>query len=361
MSPHEIKMEAAMEAGQLAATIVSPAPPGAQFAFHVFRDNERIHIQPYSSRRSMRLSVGSRPGIYELFGLVRASDEMPVMSPAQRVLHAGPPIGLEEVRSRSSHLSGPIMVRFACFEWPCLFFPKPGGRLFVLLSAATDRKTHSPPVFNRRSWHARFPGSVLCVSDPTLTLSETLNLGWYLGEEKHDAMPELAKLVQAFADAVGVKTKSIVSYGSSGGGFAALGLAARLKGATAVAINPQTDVTAYRIQGVVRAMLETCFGGISAAETCARYPKRVSMLHAYAERHTSRVIYVQNRRDEHHYQKHFLPFAQQVGLPQEGGYSACGRHYAFVFDHENGHGPEPESLFPEIIAKAVQFTSPVSA
>lgn len=360
--PLDIRVDASLENGILTGEIAADAPAGARYAFHVLRNDERIHVRWYSPDRRMQLPVDDQPGIYKVVGFMRVGREKPVRQHAPRILRSGPPLGLKDIAAARGGIEGPLTVKAKRFEWPCLFFPKADSRLFVLLSARVDRKTHKIPVFNRHLWKGRFPGSVLCVADPTLALSDSLGLGWYLGDEKRDATTELAQLVRAFARSLDMATKSIVCYGSSGGGFAALSLAARLKGATAVAINPQTNVIAYQQRAMVEEMVGTCFPGRTPAGALRLYPKRLSMLHAYAEKRlTSRVIYVQNRIDAHHYSDHFLPFALKTGLNAEGGCSADGRHYAFVYDHENGHGPEPEALFPDIIAKAVEFNGGVSA
>lgn len=106
----------------------------------------------------------------------------------------------------------------------------------------------------------KFPGHVLCVADPTLELQNDTQLGWYIGIDEHDASEELSKLIQHFAVALGIPEEKIIIWGSSGGGFSALALASRIEKATAVAINPQTEIFAYEIVRTIGIMRRNCFG-----------------------------------------------------------------------------------------------------
>jgi len=156
-------------------------------------------------------------------------------------------------------------------KFEACYWPKPGsGRLYVLLSGARDLKSRAWPNFDRWSWAPVFPGSVLCVADPTLALdTDRLRIGWYVGTRERDWLQGLADLVGAVADKAGVATRQVVCYGSSAGGFGALALACRLGDATAVAINPQTDVLKYHVRPV-RQFLRIAFPGQDGAKLSPR-------------------------------------------------------------------------------------------
>ncbi len=114
-------------------------------------------------------------------------------------------------------------------------------RLFVLLDGAVG-EDRSIPQFERRSWAGLMPGSILCVSDPTLELSDQLSMGWYIGTQNKDYTAQMAQLVEKVATELGLSRSDVVFYASSGGGFASLMCARLLPGSKCILVNPHIDV-----------------------------------------------------------------------------------------------------------------------
>lgn len=230
---------------------------------------------------------------------------------------------------------------------------QPGDRLWVLLSAARDPRQSALPTFNRWSWASRFQGSVLCVSDPTLYLDpERMRIGWYVGTASEDWQGGLADLVRTVASLLSLPTHRVICYGSSAGGFASLMLAARLGDATAVAINPQTEVLNYARPAVDR-LLALAFDGRRDDELSAEHRLRLSAVSRYELAPDARCLYVQNRLDRVHLARHFKPFALAMGIPIDGGSDESGRLVAELYDDERGHAPEPSTMVGSLIARAV--------
>jgi hypothetical protein len=101
-----------------------------------------------------------------------------------------------------------------------------------------------------------------------------------------------------------------------GGG--ALSLASRIEGATAVAINAQTDIFAYESKSVVEMVRKFCFSGHSVEDIKQRFSYRVDMSRAWKNNQISKIIFIQNRLDTHHYKYHFQPFWSALGGSPEG-------------------------------------------
>lgn len=119
-----------------------------------------------------------------------------------------------------------------------------GDTLTVLFHGAVDRAKTSLPLFQRiRFQHELAAGPFIAFADPTLDLSASLRLGWYLGTERVDLPASIAGAVQEVAHALGVS--KIVLVGSSGGGFAALQTACFITDSIVVAFDPQTDLHLY--------------------------------------------------------------------------------------------------------------------
>jgi hypothetical protein len=240
-------------------------------------------------------------------------------------------------------------------RFECLLMRKNEPLLFVLLSGAHDPARKALPKFDRWSWSERFPGSVLCISDPTLYLDPEMHIGWYVGTAEQDWLRSMASLVRCIAQSLDVPTPSIICYGSSAGGFGALTLAAELGTATAVAINPQTDVTRYSAR-FVRKLLQVAFNGKRVAGLVPAELERLSSIAAFRGASEAKCILVQNLQDEEHYRAHFTPFCEAFSVPVAGGSDSAGRINTIVFDAPNGHGAEPDELVPELVRRAVALT-----
>lgn len=219
-----------------------------------------------------------------------------------------------------------------------LFSPNAGTKkLFVLFSGDAMRKKYDPPVFQRWKWAEAFPGHCLYISDPALYLDEKLGLAWYAGNKDFDPMTVISRLITDIATTMGVPADGIVTYGSSGGGFAALRALTFLPQATAVPVNPQTDITQYEFKNVER-YTEIAFGTRDRGEALKLAP-RLSLFNAMNVLRSRRIIYMQNSTDTHHLNEHFIPFRDMLG-PDAKNFEAI------IFDVDGGHGAaEPQEAF----------------
>lgn len=113
--------------------------------------------------------------------------------------------------------------------------------LLVLMPSAlnADRPDRSKQIVRRFSWADCWPAAeVIAVADPVLQLSSALNGAWFIHPE-HDVIAAIGQLAAEIADDRGIPGDRITFYGSSLGGFGAIGAASTLDGARAVAEVPQ--------------------------------------------------------------------------------------------------------------------------
>lgn len=233
------------------------------------------------------------------------------------------------------------------FEFDFLWHPKKGSKkLFILFSGDADRQKYDPPVFQRWSWAKLFPGHCLFVSDPALYLEKTLGLAWYTGTSTYDPLSFISYVVQGIADRMSISSESVVSYGSSGGGFAALRLGTVLPGMVVVCINPQTVVTNYRLQKVEK-LLRVCFNGMTRVEALNAFPGKLSI--DVENLVCSKLIYAQNTMDTHHHEEHFKPFVE--ALDSKRTTRPLGWFETILFAHEGGHlKAETSDVFSKIMS-----------
>ena len=227
--------------------------------------------------------------------------------------------------------------KFSSYRFDYLWHPNVEiqSRLFVLFSGDAQRTRNNPPVFQRWSWAQYFPGHCLYVSDPSLFLDENLGLAWYAGTSTFDPMPRIIDTVQRLASKLGVDARHIYTYGSSGGGFASLRMAALCPEVCAVAVNPQINITQYEFKNVDR-YLRLCYEGRGRDESLREFASRLNMVEHAGVLRGRRIIYIQNVLDTHHHEVHFKPFCQAMGCEPVENRSE-GMFRRLLFSHEGGH------------------------
>ncbi|MFK3988954.1 hypothetical protein ACI2JM_01385 [Psychrobacter sp. NPDC064578] len=228
-------------------------------------------------------------------------------------------------------------------------------KLFVMLNGAINQKREAGiPVYQRWSWHEEFPGSVLYITDPTLLKYTDIILAWYVGDKLNRVDIRLADFVTRVAAKLNVS--KIVPYGSSGGGFAAIQLASNIgNGCIAVAINPQTIVFNY-LEEAVDKYIHLCWHGFDKANL--RNDLSFNAIENYQIK-KPKILYVQNKVDIFHYDDHFIPFVNALGLDkdliQQPLNEQSGAVKVLLYDHESGHAAEPKDLLQEIFSAIDDF------
>ncbi|MFH5824234.1 hypothetical protein [Georgenia sp. AZ-5] len=221
--------------------------------------------------------------------------------------------------------------------------------LVVSLHGYTDRATYSLPRFERLASFSTIDTHSLYISDPTITVDDRLSIGWYVGTPTDDLPLRLAELVDVTASKL--RADRIVLTGSSGGGFAALGIAQHLPHANAVAFSPQTAVTRYHAQQV-EALQDYVFTPATrlAAVEEAR-PGRLDLSSAFKHPRPGRLWYVQNAKDGFHVKHHLRPFA---------GSEPRGVDF-FLEDHGPGHTPPSKERTLRWVVAALRREAPPCA
>jgi pimeloyl-ACP methyl ester carboxylesterase len=191
---------------------------------------------------------------------------------------------------------------------PMLLQRGEGDTLVVTLHGALNRARTVLPRFERVRSISELGLNVLAIGDPTLDLDPSLTLGWYLGSREVDLHARIAEVVSSFSDALSIR--KVIVLGSSGGGFAALHLAALLPEATVLVMNPQTDVRRYH-SAFSRRALRSIFGADAALGESAL--RRISVLERFATTtNPGRVRYIVNSGDLHHVKEHAEPFWESI-------------------------------------------------
>lgn len=193
------------------------------------------------------------------------------------------------------------------------FYDQGFSDLLVFFNAAVTRTSNTElPVFSGAK-AIGLKANILMVSDPCLYLDNSLSLAWYVGARNLPLQKDLSIVLSGLSARYG--KNNTIFYGGSGGGFASLYYASKVDGATAICCNPQTSVSNYDKASVERFM-SVCFEPLNA-EFANKYLSDsgfTALLGANEFNTTARVIYLQNKNDAHHLEKHFQPYLARIGF-----------------------------------------------
>lgn len=221
---------------------------------------------------------------------------------------------------------------------------EPGTPLLVVLhgAAATDVRL---PFLSGQSVSKQLKCSKLSISDPTLYLSESLNLSWYAGNaHQPKLLSDIAEIISKTAQLL--DAPRIILLGGSGGGFAAINLAARLQHSTAIAMNPQTDILRYHPSHVANYVKQAWDGDRAQFLRQASHNLAEVLERSQTE---PNLLYLQNEKDEFHVKNHLEKFVAE--LPE------------FSFElllkpWNDGHTPPPKKLIANTLKQVLEDPAP---
>lgn len=231
--------------------------------------------------------------------------------------------------------------------------------LVVSFHGALDRQRFTLPRFERLNSLKAYDVSSLYFADPALYLDSTLELAWFTGWGRFDLYPPLASWTVAAANAAGAHR--IILTGSSGGGFAALQVSSLIPNSLAIPFNPQTAISAYLANGVMRGpqrkyvsvvMPEVAPSGFDRLAPEVDWAKplgaRLSTLERYSRPRSNHVLYATNVNDFHH-RDHFLPFVEAAALGRN-----IRRLEIYEYDGPVGHTPPAPNVFDDALRHGIE-------
>lgn len=229
----------------------------------------------------------------------------------------------------------------------------PADELFISLHGAVIAKTGRYPKYWRViSMRNRVP-AFMSIADPTLLLNdrEDFCLAWYTGNPEWDPIDEIAIAIRQAMEHVGAKR--VVFLGGSGGGHAALRLAAAFPESLAFIQEPQTAVERYSVYHQ-KLLAESCWPGWSHEEMLEQHPEKFDMCDLYRRTDPDCFVYYrQTTGDPHHLKKHLTPF--QLAIADTDG--AKEGRYRFIVEGGEvpGHGKITAAEFDAHFDDAMAF------
>lgn len=210
---------------------------------------------------------------------------------------------------------------------------KRSDKLFLIFSGARKKDDYIP-LFKRNLWNHLFGGDVLYISDPIFFKNPEIGIGWYAGDNFCEPFVAISEIVKLIRDKGGYE--KLVSYGSSGGGFAALKISDYVS-CDCAALNPQIFPRRYPHYAN--------YAKLAAIEETEEFAGRLTInIHR-----SSRYLIVQNDDDDHHMRKHLLPLLASLNLPVKYGLSGAENFYAWIFHSEGGHNLSENGALMQVI------------
>ena len=119
----------------------------------------------------------------------------------------------------------------------------PQSAVILMPAARTKAQTdRNRAYFPRWSWAEKWPQSlVITLADPVLSAFPRLDGGWFVHPD-HDVLHAIAVVIDELITDRGIPPQRTTFYGSSLGGYGAIGAATELRGSRAIAEVPQIDV-----------------------------------------------------------------------------------------------------------------------
>jgi predicted esterase YcpF (UPF0227 family) len=214
-------------------------------------------------------------------------------------------------------------------------------RLILMFPGASSRAKGYID-FQRYSWAENFDANVVVFSDPTMTASNNITLGWFQGTVSNFGITAVRLLICKIIDELGIAENDVLFFGSSAGGFTSLKLAEHFAFANVIAINPQLYLYNYT-RSFYEKMLAYSYAGLSEQQVLAEYKDRLVVKHSIVNTNRQITIF-QNKHDERHLNRHLNHFLQGVDQVNRVEEPDCfkvqsGMNVVIYDDKESGHAP----------------------
>lgn len=206
----------------------------------------------------------------------------------------------------------------------------------VIFHAALPWKKIVLPVFVGLTVTAGLETNVILVSDTGL--DREVNLAWFAGDAECPLQEILPSVLQRIIELI-PENRRVITYGSSGGGFASLYYAADLHPSIAIAANPQTDISRY-LEPVVDRYVKNAW----RVESIDEAPIVFDAAKRYAAFMPNPVVYLQALGDNH-IQRHLVPFFEAA--------SDRGAIGLKLIENGRGHTPPSKEIIAEVLSAAV--------
>ncbi|MGO3862319.1 MAG: hypothetical protein ACTJIA_10560 [Halomonas sp.] len=234
-----------------------------------------------------------------------------------------------------------------------------GKPLCVFFNGAQERgEKFRLPAFSGKGISPKGEVSRLSINDPALYFSPDISMGWYAGSRFYSTqkviIPTIIDKIASVAN-----SPRIIFVGGSSGGFASLYFSKKYENSIALVCNPQTNILRYH-SGHVKRYLNYCFGlkDIDAVRKNSALMPGVTknLCYYYKGCAENKIVYLQNLSDEHHVNRHYVPFMKSLGVDPslELGAFQYGNVLSILGNWGEGHKAAPREVWSILLHDLVR-------
>lgn len=227
--------------------------------------------------------------------------------------------------------------------------------LIVTLPGAVPIARMAGPYFTRVATFRGKAPAFLAFADPSIGLdpSRQMRLAWFLGGPDFDPAAAVLQVVRRAQGRTGAK--HVVFVGGSGGGFAALRLAAMVPGSMAYLHEGTTNIAAS-VPASVDRYFETVWPGWGRDRLLHAFPSHFDMVRHYQRHRPLNFVYMAQSEDDSRFRTtQYGPFREAMGVKEETGVSKDGaRHFVLYKGEVAGHGKVTQPEFRHHFGNAMR-------
>ena len=178
-----------------------------------------------------------------------------------------------------------------------------------------DGKVVKPPFFDRWSWYKHFDENYLIYSDPTHYVDKNIQIGWYVGDRNTWYLEAISEIVKKIAINRNIANNNILFYGSSGGGFASIGLATLIKESHVLVNNTQFFVMNYHEWAINKLfkLLENYYPSYKRDEIYEKIKYRLNHIELFKKmKYVPDIHYYVNANSEADINNQCTPFLKEI-------------------------------------------------
>jgi hypothetical protein len=178
-----------------------------------------------------------------------------------------------------------------------------------------DGTTIKPPFFDRWSWYKYFDENYLVISDPTHYDDKNVQIGWYVGTNDTWYLEVISNIVRKIAVNRNVSNNNIMFYGTSGGGFASVGLSTLIRDSKVLVNNAQFFVMNYRSWAVNKlfSLLYQYYPSSNRDEIYKKIKHRLNHIELFKKmKYVPNIHYYVNANSEMDINNQCIPFLKEI-------------------------------------------------
>ncbi|WP_440464616.1 hypothetical protein [Psychrobacter sp. ASPA161_6] len=313
-----------------------------EYAFFLYKDGFIDEKRGYSKYTEVLFDIGNRVGRFHVKCFVREIDSAEVQSCSSKKLAINlQPYNIDRWRTRivktsidsfmnaRNNLDGLHQLQLSNCSIDILFHNFDSlnldkGILVCFSAAIGSRHLKQAPFFSGLKIAKKLDMPLVAIADPSLSLSNSLALSWYAGNESIKDLPkQLANILDMVVKKFDTK---LTLFGGSGGGFAALNIAAEMSHVVNVAVwNPQTSISKYTKQEVIR-YIESCYSSHTIESDLYKNLESIGVSHDLISiyrklKKSDNILFLQNTGDTHHIEKHAKPLMKALEVENVDEYT----------------------------------------